>query len=302
MLPKELGGKGALPTPQADIYAFGLVVFQVGEQIAGIGHFHVYFLQVLTGESPFRGATQPALALFVLRGRRPAKPVNGSAIGFSDSLWDFTQSCWDGEMELRPTVEEVVAHLGEAAAGWHGLMPPCSPIEDVVPGPKEMSDQKKLSEFGVFILPRHRPLIKGTGSVSQPPLSPIELRAIPNPFAPPNAPATQSTEPRQEKSQMVFARPFKVPQTAPSQLPQEGFWYYIWKFLGFFGFQRRPLSLGPTYPRPCVIPTTGTRVEEAEQRTDELRGKFCWLFLYIGCQRTFRFIYSLIFRALFSAR
>jgi len=28
-------------------------------------------------------------------------------------------------MDLRPQVEEVVAHLGVAAADWDGVMPPC---------------------------------------------------------------------------------------------------------------------------------------------------------------------------------
>jgi len=119
----------------------------------GTGHFYAYHLQVLTGESPFCGVPQPALALFVLRGRRPAKPVNAPAIGFSDSLWDFTQRCWDGKMGLRPKVGELVSHLGEAATGWHGLMPPRSPVEGVASVPEEMSGPKGLSEFGIFILP-----------------------------------------------------------------------------------------------------------------------------------------------------
>jgi len=49
-------------------------------------------------------------------------------------------------MELRPKVEEVVTHLGEAAAGWGGLMPPGS-------GPNKMLNSKKLSESEDLILP-----------------------------------------------------------------------------------------------------------------------------------------------------
>ena len=30
--PKEFGKKNAVPTPQSDVYAFGLVIFQVSEQ------------------------------------------------------------------------------------------------------------------------------------------------------------------------------------------------------------------------------------------------------------------------------
>ena len=57
--------------------------------------------------------------------KRPAKPENASAIGFSDSLWRFTERCWDGDMTLRPEAGEVVTHLTEAVANWPGLMPPC---------------------------------------------------------------------------------------------------------------------------------------------------------------------------------
>jgi len=89
----------------------------------------------------------PALGHYVLRGKRPTKPENSSAIGLSDSLWVFTQRCWDGKMELRPKAGEVVAHLGEAAAGWNGLMPPSSQVNGVISSSEETSDSKNLGEF-----------------------------------------------------------------------------------------------------------------------------------------------------------
>jgi len=110
-------------------------------------------LQVLTGEMPFRGIRQSALAYHVLRGTRPTKPGNASAIGFSDFLWAFTQRCWDGPIESRPEVGEVVTHLKEAAEDWDGLMPPHSQVEDVASDPDEMPGSKKRSEFQVLMLP-----------------------------------------------------------------------------------------------------------------------------------------------------
>jgi len=89
----------------------------------GIAYFYACFLQVLTGEVPFRGIPQSALGYAVVHGRRPDKPENASAIGFSDPLWDFAQRCWDGRIEMRPKAGEVVAHLWEAAAGWDGPTP-----------------------------------------------------------------------------------------------------------------------------------------------------------------------------------
>ena len=117
----------------------------------GIGPLYVCLSQVLTGKSPFHGMLPLAVTYFVLRGKRPAKPVNASAIGFSDSLWGFTQRCWGKNIESRPEVRELVTHLGEVAAGWNGLMPPCS--QGAASGPEEISGLKKLSESGIFILP-----------------------------------------------------------------------------------------------------------------------------------------------------
>ena len=110
-------------------------------------------LQVLTGEMPFRGIRQSALAHHVLRGTRPTKPENAPAIGFSDSLWVFTETCWDSTIELRPKVGEVVMRLGEAAARWDEMMPPRSQAWSVASGPEEVLYSKKHSESQILILP-----------------------------------------------------------------------------------------------------------------------------------------------------
>ena len=73
-----------------------------------------YFLQVLTGETPYRRINPSALVFQIaLNGKRPDKPSDASTIGFSGSSWDFTQRCWDGQAGLRPQVGEVVTHLGK---------------------------------------------------------------------------------------------------------------------------------------------------------------------------------------------
>jgi len=124
---------------------------------------------------PFRGIRQSALAHHVLRGRRPDKPEGAAAIGFSDSLWSFTQRCWDGKMGLRPEVGEVVAQLGEAAASWDGLMPPRSHDEDVASNTEEMSDSKKYGELQFPISPCYYQSSNGAGGVFQPPSGGVEI-------------------------------------------------------------------------------------------------------------------------------
>ena len=121
-------------------------------EFAGIGRSHVHFLQVLTGENPFRGISPSALVFHVaVKKNRPSKPSDASTIGFSDSSWDFTQRCWDDRAELRPEAGEVVEHLGEATANWDGLMPPhvrCEPAAF----DSGTADSIKYSEFEFPIL------------------------------------------------------------------------------------------------------------------------------------------------------
>ena len=114
--------------------------------------FDIYFLQVLTGEIPLAEIQDTAMGYHVLRGKRPDKPENAPSIGFSDPLWGFTQRCWDGKMELRPRVGEVVAQLGEAAANWDGLMPPCAQAENFASCSEEETSDSEFGELEVLTL------------------------------------------------------------------------------------------------------------------------------------------------------
>ena len=148
LTPDRFDKKDSKPTPQADIYAFGMVIFQVCERDHRCRPF-AYIVQVLTGEIPFRGVGQYEVVCSVVHDKkRPGKPENASAIGFSDSLWDFTQRCWDGDMRLRPEVEEVVTHLKEVAAKWDGLMPRAENVAS-------NSESEEDGEFEVLILHWH---------------------------------------------------------------------------------------------------------------------------------------------------
>lgn len=84
----------------------------------------------------------------VSRGERPPKPDNGPDIGFCETLWCFAERCWNAEVGLRPKVGEVVALLGEVAANWVGLMPPCPKKKSVASGQQEeKTDPDGPSEF-----------------------------------------------------------------------------------------------------------------------------------------------------------
>ena len=90
-----------------------------------------------------------AVVFYLLNGNRPDKPKDALAIGFSDSLWSFTERCWSEKIASRPNVEEVVTHLEGEAAKWEGTMPPTKDIaSSSYSSSEELSDSEGSSDWG----------------------------------------------------------------------------------------------------------------------------------------------------------
>ena len=155
LAPSRYGLKNSIPTKEGDIYAFGLVILQVGASCRR--DLAVCFLltisQVLTGEQPFSGFKTTELASKISSGFRPVRPENAEAIGISESLWRLIQKCWDSERTQRPQIREVVKGVADTATNWHVLTPPSvtKRREDI---DQEGSDGPEPCEFSSFhILP-----------------------------------------------------------------------------------------------------------------------------------------------------
>lgn len=88
LIPSKFGAEEAVPTPEADIYAFGLAIFQVCEVPSGY-LLSTYTAQVLTGEIPLFRVRATELGFSVVQGLRLDKPAKASAINLSDPLWAF---------------------------------------------------------------------------------------------------------------------------------------------------------------------------------------------------------------------
>ena len=94
----ELFSEGAMPSKEADVYAFGIVIYEV-----------------VTGARPFGKRRIQELLMLIIRGVRPDKPEDPVAVGFGQGTWEFAERCWDENPERRPTAKEALEHFGRVA-------------------------------------------------------------------------------------------------------------------------------------------------------------------------------------------
>ena len=146
LAPSRFGLRNAVPTKEGDVYAFGLVIFQVIVCAVTIYVPFPIFRQVLTEERPFGNIKLVELSYHVSFGVRPEKPGNAEAIGISDSLWKLVQECWKGDRMRRPRIQEVVAGVGDAAVNWDADMPPSNEEDSDA---EEDSDELHHGEFSL---------------------------------------------------------------------------------------------------------------------------------------------------------
>ena len=94
----ELFSEGSKASTGADMYAFGMLVYEV-----------------ITGARPFGNRRPAELTLFTLQGGRPLRPEDPVAVGFSRGTWEFTERCWDGNPGRRPSSREALEHFERVA-------------------------------------------------------------------------------------------------------------------------------------------------------------------------------------------
>ena len=94
----ELFSEIARPSKEVDMYAFGMVVYEV-----------------ITGTRPFGRRRMAELPLLTARGIRPGRPEDPVAIEFGQGRWEFAEQCWDENPERRPTAREALEHFERVA-------------------------------------------------------------------------------------------------------------------------------------------------------------------------------------------
>lgn len=110
IFPEKFGGEDGRISKQADIYAFGMVVYEV-----------------LTGRTPFAGEGRwfAEIIMGVMKGNRPSKPENAEDIGFGKGTWELIQRCWNENRDGRPTVDVISKHF-QRVAKTSKAVPPVS--------------------------------------------------------------------------------------------------------------------------------------------------------------------------------
>ena len=106
--PRKFGLRNGRVSEQADIYAFGMVVYEV-----------------LTGCPPFgvEGLRPAEIISHVMTGRRPRKPEKAGDIGFGGGTWELVQQCWDQDRDKRPAVEKIRKHFRRVAGTSTVVLP-----------------------------------------------------------------------------------------------------------------------------------------------------------------------------------
>ena len=147
LVPSKFNLDKSTPTKEADVYAMGMVIYQVCATQCQCARISILTLQVLTGTLPFGKISGSEVVFKVLMGGRPSKPANAPKLGLSDDIWELLEGCWETERTSRPSVEGVLTRA-KAAALVCGVL---SPVGDV-PYRYEEPDSD-FSKFGMS-LPR----------------------------------------------------------------------------------------------------------------------------------------------------
>jgi serine/threonine protein kinase len=128
--PESFGLKKSHPTRESDLYALGMVIYEV-----------------LSGWAPFAPAKAPVLK--ILRGERPEKPQGARGAWFTDGIWVTLEHCWQRHPDDRPNLNAVLLCLQDVA---RPSRQPSHADDGAETDADVQSDTTTTSDFGIFSL------------------------------------------------------------------------------------------------------------------------------------------------------
>ena len=96
LFPTKFGLDKGVPSKEADVYALGMMVYQV-----------------LTGKWPFYPRREAEVMHAIVFGERPPKPKNAEEIGMTEVVWDLLRECWREDRMTRPTIINILRKFCE---------------------------------------------------------------------------------------------------------------------------------------------------------------------------------------------
>lgn len=101
--PSEFGLEDGRPTEKSDIYALGMVVYEV-----------------LSEQPPFPGCRDAVAIRKIMKGEHPIRPSGTQGAWFNDELWRMLEICWKPNRDDRPDLKTLLYCL-------EGVPPPLRP-------------------------------------------------------------------------------------------------------------------------------------------------------------------------------
>ena len=112
--PSGFGLEDSVPTKKSDMYAFGMITYQVGNLCFISGITTKGKIQVITGQQPFPGVKDGVVIYDVVSGERPCRPSDPNK-WTSENVWNFISGCWSPSLNIRPDVNFATTTLTNAA-------------------------------------------------------------------------------------------------------------------------------------------------------------------------------------------
>jgi serine/threonine protein kinase len=94
----ELFSEDAKPSIKADMYAFGMVVYEV-----------------ITGARPYGQRKLMEIPVLTVQGLRPSRPEDPMPTGFGQGTWEFAERCWNENQTQRPSARAALGHFTRVA-------------------------------------------------------------------------------------------------------------------------------------------------------------------------------------------
>ena len=142
--PGNFGLKNNHPTVKSDIYALGMVIYEV-----------------ISGQAPFAAHRDPEVVFMVISGERPERPQGDAGGLLTDEIWEVLGLCWREQPNDRPNANRVHSALEG------GLSMPPSDVDgeaetstddeqSAAHTEKEIDIESRSCSEGIFTLPRSK--------------------------------------------------------------------------------------------------------------------------------------------------